>query len=68
VDELAKVIQSSPDVAAVVPPRLNDSGDTAVIVAIPRSSPQKQATATLVHQLRDEAIPASSTGPARERS
>ena len=43
--------------ASVVPPQLNDSGDTAVIVAIPRSSPQAEATRTLVDRLRDHVIP-----------
>ena len=57
VDDLAKAIGSTPDVAAVVPPRLNDSGDTAVIVAIPRSSPQAEATKTLVDDLRGNVIP-----------
>jgi RND superfamily putative drug exporter len=57
VDQLAKAIGSTPDVAAVVPPQLNDSGDTAVIVAIPRSSPQDEATRTLVDRLRDHVIP-----------
>ena len=36
VNQLASAIGSTPDVAAVVPPQLNTSGDTAVIVAIPR--------------------------------
>ncbi|MGH9288103.1 MAG: MMPL family transporter [Acidimicrobiales bacterium] len=57
VDQLAKAIRSTPDVATVVPPQLNDSGDTAVIVAIPRSSPQDPATKTLVEHLRSQAIP-----------
>jgi putative drug exporter of the RND superfamily len=51
-------------VAAVVPPQLNASGDTAVIVAIPGSSPQDEATRTLVDHLRDQVIPSvtGSTG------
>jgi putative drug exporter of the RND superfamily len=57
VDQLAKAINSTPDVAAAVPPQLNDSRDTAVIVAIPRSSPQDEATKTLVQQLRNQVIP-----------
>jgi putative drug exporter of the RND superfamily len=57
VNQLAKAIGSTPDVASVVPPQLNDSGDTAVIVAIPRSSPQAEATRTLVERLRDQVIP-----------
>jgi putative drug exporter of the RND superfamily len=56
-DQLATAIQSTPDVAAVLPPQLNDSDDTAVIVVTPRSSPQDQATETLVQRLRDQVIP-----------
>ena len=56
-DQLASAIQSTPDVASVVPPQVNDSGDTAVIVAIPRSSPQDEATKTLVDRLRGDVIP-----------
>jgi putative drug exporter of the RND superfamily len=57
IDDLATAIGSTPDVAAVAPPQLNDSGDTAVIVAIPRSAPQDEATKTLVGRLRGEVIP-----------
>ena len=57
VDKLATAIRSTPGVAAVAPPQLNDSGDTAVIVAIPRSSPQDEATRTLVERLRGQVIP-----------
>ena len=57
VDKLATAIGSTPDVAAVAPPQLNNNGDTAVIVAIPRSAPQDEATKTLVGRLRGEVIP-----------
>jgi putative drug exporter of the RND superfamily len=57
IDDLSTAIGSTPDVAAVAPPQLNDSGDTAVIVAIPRSAPQDEATKTLVGRLRGEVIP-----------
>jgi RND superfamily putative drug exporter len=57
VDQLATSIKSTPDVASVVPPQLNNSGDTAMVVASPRSSPQDPATATLVQQLRGGVIP-----------
>jgi RND superfamily putative drug exporter len=67
VNQLAKAIGSTPDVASVVPPQLNDSSDTAVIVAIPRSSPQAEATRTLVERLRDQVIP-SATGSSGSRA
>ena len=58
VDRLASAIQSTPDVASVVPPQLNATGDAAVIVAIPQSSPQDEATKTLVQRIRGTVIPA----------
>jgi putative drug exporter of the RND superfamily len=67
VNQLAKAIGSTPDVASVVPPQLNQTGDTAVIVAIPRSSPQAEATRTLVERLRDQVIP-SATGSSGSRA
>jgi RND superfamily putative drug exporter len=62
VNQLAAAIGSTPDVAAVVPPRLNPSGDTGVIVAIPRSSPQSDATKSLVQRLRNQTIPSAVNG------
>src|SRR5581483_11624439 len=47
----------TPDVVAVSPPRLNPSGEVAVISAYPRSSPQSSETTTLVKTLRRSVIP-----------
>jgi RND superfamily putative drug exporter len=41
-----------PDVAAVVPARINPGGDTAVVTVIPKSAPQAQSTVQLVHSIR----------------
>ena len=41
-----------PDVAAVVPARINPEGDTAVVTVIPKSAPQAQSTVQLVHSIR----------------
>ena len=41
-----------PDVAAVVPARINPEGDTAVLTVIPKSAPQAQSTVQLVHSIR----------------
>jgi RND superfamily putative drug exporter len=62
VNQLASAIRSTPDVAVVVPPRLNPSGDTAVIVAVPKSSPQSDATKALVQRLRSQSIPSAVNG------
>jgi RND superfamily putative drug exporter len=54
---LRGALQRTPDVASVSPPRLNPAGDTAVISAYPRSSPQSEDTTNLVKRLRSDAIP-----------
>jgi RND superfamily putative drug exporter len=44
-------------IALVSAPAVNPAGDTAVITAIPTTSPQDAATTRLVHRLRDDLIP-----------
>lgn len=41
-------------VAAVAPPMLNRSGDTAVVTVTPRTGPADAATARLVHEIRGD--------------
>jgi putative drug exporter of the RND superfamily len=55
--ELRSVLASTKDVAAVLPPQLSSSRDTAVIHAYPQSAPEALATTVLVNHLRDEVIP-----------
>ena len=57
VDALATRIGHTPGVAEVVPPRFDAAGSTAVIVAIPTTSPQAAATQRLVLDLRATVIP-----------
>jgi RND superfamily putative drug exporter len=57
VDQLATAIRNTPGVAFVADPQFNPGHDAAVIVAVPRTSPQDTATESLVHRLRDEVIP-----------
>jgi putative drug exporter of the RND superfamily len=52
-------IRELPGVASVSEPRLNPQRDAAVATVIPTSSPQSDATADLVQQLRDEVLPQS---------
>jgi RND superfamily putative drug exporter len=62
---LAKIVpavSADPDVAAVSPPALSPSGKTAVVNAIPKSSPQDAATSALVHRLRDSVLPVATQG------
>jgi putative drug exporter of the RND superfamily len=49
---LVTQIGHNPDVAAVVPARINPEGDTAVVTVIPKSAPQAQSTVQLVHSIR----------------
>ena len=46
-------------IALVTEPAVNQSGDTAVITAIPTTSPQDAATTKLVHHLRNDVLPAA---------
>lgn len=55
--KLSEAMKDTPDVAAVLPPRLSPSGDTAVIRVYPRSAPEALATTELVNHLRSEVIP-----------
>jgi RND superfamily putative drug exporter len=54
---LRTVVAHTPDVVAVSPPRLNPTGNVAVISAYPRSSPQSSETTTLVKHLRSSVLP-----------
>jgi len=55
--ELAAAIGRTPGIEYVEPPRFNPAGDAAVIIAIPRTSPQDTKTQALVHHLRRVVIP-----------
>ena len=54
---LQQALQATPGVAFVAPPQVNQQGDTAVLLAIPATSPQDGRTQSLVHRLRDRVIP-----------
>ena len=55
--KVAAAVQGTNGVAFVAPPQLNPAGDTALIVAVPKTSPQDSATESLVHELRQRVIP-----------
>jgi putative drug exporter of the RND superfamily len=57
VDTLANQIRGDQDVAFVTPPRINQTGDAAIVTVIPKSSPQDQTTEDLVHRIRDDIVP-----------
>jgi putative drug exporter of the RND superfamily len=55
----AAEIGRHPDVARVSPPRLSQDGQAALMSVTPRGSPQDAETEELVHDLRDEVLPAT---------
>src|SRR4051794_11825268 len=59
IDSLAQTLRAQPDVAFVVPPRINQAGDAALITVIPKSSPQDKETEDLVNHLRDDVVPSA---------
>jgi len=54
---LRSSIAQTDGVAMVADPVVGPSGTTAVLTAIPTTSPQDRATEQLVHQLRDDVVP-----------
>lgn len=58
-ERLAADIATAPGVAAIAGVDVVPSGTVAVITVIPATGPQHEATATLVHHLRDHVIPGS---------
>jgi RND superfamily putative drug exporter len=61
-DKLATAIRGTADVASVTPPVLDKSGDAAVLIVYPKTSPQAAQTATLVSALRGHVIPRATAG------
>jgi RND superfamily putative drug exporter len=58
---LAQAVDGAP-VAGVSPPIPNEGGDGALLIVQPESSPQDEATETLVHRLRDDVVPEALSG------
>lgn len=57
VNELATALRSQPDVAAVLPPVVNQAQSAAVVEVLPGTAPQAAETASLVHALRHDVLP-----------
>jgi RND superfamily putative drug exporter len=60
--KLSDAIRTTPDVALVAPPILNKAADAAIILVIPKSAPQDQATEHLIDVLRKDVIPSALAG------
>ena len=59
---LAQAVEEATGVAGVSPPIPNEGGDGALLIVQPESSPQDEATETLVHRLRDDVVPDALAG------
>jgi putative drug exporter of the RND superfamily len=57
VTQIGTTLRTTPDVAAVAPPRGAPNGKTIVYTVYPRSAPQDQATTDMVENLRDTRLP-----------
>ena len=55
-------LRGAPDVAFVVPAQPNAKGNAAVIIVIPKTSPESATTASLVNHLRHDVVPAAVAG------
>jgi RND superfamily putative drug exporter len=62
IDAFANTLRSTPDVAFVTAPRINQAGDAALITVIPKTSPQDKETEDLVNNLRDDVVPSQFQG------
>jgi RND superfamily putative drug exporter len=60
--DLQATLGKQPDVATVTPAIMGFDRRTAVLVVVPKSSPEAQATTDLVNRLRDTVIPAALRG------
>jgi RND superfamily putative drug exporter len=60
--QLEQALRATPDVAVVLPPVVSPTGGAAVITVLPLAAPQSIRTSSLVHSLRDHAIPAAVSG------
>ena len=61
-DAVGEELREVHGVAFVGPTILNSAGDTALVRVVPTTSPQDKATEDLLDTLRDESIPAATSG------
>jgi putative drug exporter of the RND superfamily len=64
IDAVTSALRSTPGVAVVSPPNLDDPSDPSAAMwqLIPTTSPQDEATTALVNDLRDQVLPAATDG------
>ena len=61
-DRLLAALPATEGVAAATPPIRNAGGTVAMVQVFPTTSPQSEATAALVHRLREDVVPAAEAG------
>jgi putative drug exporter of the RND superfamily len=62
VQKLAAAIGDTPGVATAAPPTVNADNDAALIMVVPETGPQDEATADLVRTLRSDVVPDATDG------
>jgi RND superfamily putative drug exporter len=67
-ERVAAAIDRTDGVASVLRPEFNDGGDAAVLRVVPTTGPQDEATESLVHTLRDQALPGAVSGTGAKAS
>jgi len=55
--QIGDALGAQDGIAQVLPPRLNERGDTATMIAYPETTPQDERTDEVVKQARDETLP-----------
>jgi RND superfamily putative drug exporter len=55
--QISEALGAQDGIAQVLPPRLNEAGDTATMIAYPETTPQDERTDEVVRQARSETLP-----------
>ncbi len=55
--KISDALSKQEGIAAVLPPQLNESGDTATMIAYPETTPQDERTDAVVRAARNETLP-----------
>ena len=65
--QIADALGKQDGIAQVLPPQLNEAGDTATMIAYPKTTPQDERTDETVKTARDMTLPADRRGDRRAR-
>src|SRR5215208_3306830 len=63
--QIGDALRDQDGIAGVLPPRLNESGDTATMIAYPTTTPQEERTDQTVREARNELPPIAKAAGAR---